>query len=164
MWDKGVLLHRQQRHPLISHRLLSCRETVYMSIYLGLEAEDCDSDTNYCCYSHGDEHGFCVIITVKDDMYIHLYIYTACHWCCASRSNVLYLGGWWGRGFWCITWNEANDKPWNCSRHIRQGQSLQDETWKQHAINVRAPFVWSFRDFLFYQLPCFCWFSSLFLK
>lgn len=46
MQDKGVLLHRQQRHPLTSHRLLSYSETVYISVYLSLEAEDCHSYTD----------------------------------------------------------------------------------------------------------------------
>lgn len=65
MWDKGVLLRWQQRHPLTSHGQLSCRKWLFSSLYLCLEAEDCDSYANHCCYSHCKKHCFSVIIAAK---------------------------------------------------------------------------------------------------
>lgn len=146
MRDKGVLLHRQQRHPLTSHRLLSYRDTVYISIYLGLEAEDCDSYTNYCCYSHGEKHCFCLIIAAKYRLISWLNRKTP-----KNTMVMIILKNVW---FW------GKNKPCYCSSHVRQGEGLQHNTKHKISTSWRAESVLTFsRLIVFYWLPWSDWVS-----
>lgn len=41
-------------------------QTHNVSLYLGLEAEDCDRHTHHYCYSHGQKHCFSFIVAAKE--------------------------------------------------------------------------------------------------